>query len=318
VAPGSSTSRAISTRLADEISVKDFGAVGDGVTDDTAAINAAIDAALAGSGALHFPSGTYALSSRIISANNQAHIGPKTLTKNLVMSGDKATIKSTSATPVVYMMMFAANNFGLNLSGLTFDLNQIAWVGLRIEDLATSSGFATKVNEVNIDRCIFENSFKTTTSLEGWQSNGGLQVLGGYRQIRITNTVTRNHSRAVNTNNPTVSSTVGMLITQNFSDSVNAFPQNILIDSCTIENIINSETTRSTQNLDTDGISMFGGLTDSTAFAPCKSTVTNNTFINCKGRALKFQCDEVIVANNQTRLAINCCGTTPDVNGFTL
>jgi hypothetical protein len=216
------------------------------------------------------------------------------------------------------MMMFSANNFGLNLRGLTFDLNQIAWVGLRIEDLATSSGFGTKVNEVNIDRCIFENSFKTTTTLEGWASNGGLQVLGGYRQIRITNTVTRNHSRALNTNTPTVSSTVGMLITQNFSDSVNAFPQNILIDSCTIENIINSETTRSTQNLDVDGISMFGGFTDSTSFAPCKATVTNNTFINCKGRALKFQCDEVIVTNNQTRLAINCCGTTPSVNGFTL
>jgi hypothetical protein len=318
VGTGVSWSLTSYAKNSDFLNVKDFGARGDGVTDDTAAINAAIDTALAGNGAVYFPTGTYALSSRVVSANNQAHIGPKTLTKNLVMFGDKATIKSTSATPVVYMMMFAANNFGVNLSGLTFDCNQIAWVGFRIEDLTTSSGFGTKVNEVNIDRCVFENSFKTTLSLEGWQSNGGLMVIGGYRQIRVTNTTTRNHSRALNTNNVAVSSTIGMLISQNFSDATNAFPQNILIDSCTIENISNSETTRSSQNLDVDGISMFGGFTDSTAFAPCKATVTNNTFINCKGRALKFQCDEVICTNNQTRLAVNCCGTTPAVNGFTL
>lgn len=312
------TTRTLQNKLRDVISVKDFGAIGDGSTDDTAAINTAIDAALAGNGALYFPTGTYVLSSRIISANNQAHIGPKTLTKNLVMFGDNATIKSMSATPVVYMLLFSANNFGLTLNGLTFDLNQIAWVGMRIEDLAISGGFGTKTNEVNIDRCVFENSFKTTTTLEGWQSNAGVMVLGGYRNVKITNTTSRNHSRALNTNTYGSSSTLGILIEQNNADSVNAFPQNILIDSCTIENIINSETTRSTQNLDCDGISMFGGFTDSTAFAPCKATVTNNTFINCKGRALKFQCDEVIVTNNQTRLAINCCGTTPAVYGFTL
>jgi hypothetical protein len=39
--------------------VKDFGAVGDGVADDTAAIQNAITAANAGSGVLYFPEGTY-------------------------------------------------------------------------------------------------------------------------------------------------------------------------------------------------------------------------------------------------------------------
>ena len=41
------------------VNVKDFGAVGDGVTDDTAAIQAALDHVAANGGTLYFPAGTY-------------------------------------------------------------------------------------------------------------------------------------------------------------------------------------------------------------------------------------------------------------------
>jgi hypothetical protein len=65
-ATGSTTPRTLANRAADVVNVKDFGAVGDGVTDDTAAIQAARDfiskpkyPTLGYANTLVFPAGTY-------------------------------------------------------------------------------------------------------------------------------------------------------------------------------------------------------------------------------------------------------------------
>jgi len=70
----------VQAKLRETVSVKDFGAVGDGVTDDTAAIQAAIDALFpamnnfAQTPKLHFPAGNYLISSGIII--NSAGVNP--------------------------------------------------------------------------------------------------------------------------------------------------------------------------------------------------------------------------------------------------
>ena len=53
--------RSVRSRLQDSVSVKDFGAVGNGVADDTAAIQAALDASLS----VYIPSGTYKVSAQL-------------------------------------------------------------------------------------------------------------------------------------------------------------------------------------------------------------------------------------------------------------
>lgn len=59
--------RTIQNKLRETLSVKDFGAVGDGVADDTAAIQAALNAAK-NSSALLFPAGVYRITSTLVIA----------------------------------------------------------------------------------------------------------------------------------------------------------------------------------------------------------------------------------------------------------
>jgi hypothetical protein len=67
-AGGSAATRTIQDKLRDIVSVKDFGAAGDGVTNDTAAIQAAI-AAILPTGIVFFPSGRYVHTGLTVSAN---------------------------------------------------------------------------------------------------------------------------------------------------------------------------------------------------------------------------------------------------------
>jgi hypothetical protein len=60
----------VEAKLAQTVSVKDFGAVGDGATDDTAAIQAAINS---GAASVFVPKGTYAIASQLTLSNCSLH-----------------------------------------------------------------------------------------------------------------------------------------------------------------------------------------------------------------------------------------------------
>jgi len=91
-APGAgAVVRTVESRLSDTVSVKDFGAVGDGVTDDTAAIQAA----LAASSSILIPPGIYEVSSTI------------TLSSNDYIRLESATIRNTTTTDPVFQFIGA-------------------------------------------------------------------------------------------------------------------------------------------------------------------------------------------------------------------
>lgn len=70
--PTGAINRAINLKLAETASVKDFGAVGDGTTDDTTAINNALASGVA---SIFFPVGNYAISSQLVVASNTTIFG---------------------------------------------------------------------------------------------------------------------------------------------------------------------------------------------------------------------------------------------------
>lgn len=73
-APGA-VQQTVQTKLEQYVSVKDFGAVGDGVADDTAAIQAAIDEAHAQTGfSVYFPSGVYRTTSTLNISNSDIRL----------------------------------------------------------------------------------------------------------------------------------------------------------------------------------------------------------------------------------------------------
>jgi len=113
-ATGTTFARNLVTRTADVINVKDFGAVGDGVADDTAAIQAALIHAQAIGKTCYIPSGRYLITSKLtISGNNLSIIG----------DGDsRSIIYTTSNITMLELDNTAAMNNGV-ISNIGFDAN---------------------------------------------------------------------------------------------------------------------------------------------------------------------------------------------------
>jgi polygalacturonase len=131
---GSTTGRTLATRFAELVNVKDYGAVGDGVTDDTTAIIAA-SAALGSGQTLYFPSGTYLISRSGFSdftsvyGNNVVDL---TDLENIRLQGDNAVIKIVDHDISTYG--------GLMFASLT-DCNTVVVEGFRFD--MTFTGYKT-------------------------------------------------------------------------------------------------------------------------------------------------------------------------------
>lgn len=80
------TARTAQAKMRDTVSVKDFGAVGNGIADDTAAITAAINS---GSTYVVFPQGTYLVSAEIVAQDN------------VFLVFQNVTLKASGNTPVL-------------------------------------------------------------------------------------------------------------------------------------------------------------------------------------------------------------------------
>jgi len=147
--------RTVESKLQDMVSVKDFGAVGDGVTDDTSSIQAAVIATSSSGATLFFPQGTYILSNLT---------WPTTFSVNGEGIG-RTTIKWKAASAETNLI----NLSGLitaSISGITFDSNR--------QNQSDSTGYYGAIggtisngSKLRINKCEFLNGRITDIYLIG-------------------------------------------------------------------------------------------------------------------------------------------------------
>lgn len=109
--------RPFNEKLAETVSVKDFGAVGNGIADDTAAIQAAIDAACnEGFGTVFLPAGVYKITSTLTDYNTvSATSNGKTI--RLVGVGSSEVSTDTPLTKIITVGAIVGIKFNGNRSG---------------------------------------------------------------------------------------------------------------------------------------------------------------------------------------------------------
>lgn len=133
----------VQAKLRQYVSVKDFGAVGNGVADDTAAIQAAINSAVTLNNSVYFPSGTYQITSTISLPNNIALVGETE--RNVNVGGN-----------VYGVMLRTSNNIVMmQTSAVLPDLTN----GIRIENISFygngSTGTALVIGVDNVSSISF-------------------------------------------------------------------------------------------------------------------------------------------------------------------
>ena len=226
-----SVSRSLNSKLGEFLSVKDFGAKGDGATDDTTAIQAAMTYIAANGGSLFFPEGVY------ISTNVSV-----TLSAAVNLIGYQATLSFSVANGIG--MQITGYPYDITISGITFDGNNTTARCLYIVEGGV----------LDISSCTFKSSHQT-----GANDNSGLRVEGRFTDVLLTRVITKDHSRDLGAGTPATEGTDGILITTDGSGNA---PVRVVFDNCKAQDIKNGETAATTDNFNANGFRVEGKYSD--------------------------------------------------------
>jgi hypothetical protein len=181
--PAGAVNRTIFEKLSDIISVKDFGAIGDGATDDTVAIQAAIDS---GNSAIFFPSGTYLVSDTLTISQSQFTLyGDGGLKSSPVIEAATNTFAIITANGATPQSLLTFNNLTLRYGTYGFQANVALSGGIGILD-------RTEFVNVTFDRqtvCgLYADATQKIIIGEMWNCLfsycvGGIKTLGGNSSI---------------------------------------------------------------------------------------------------------------------------------------
>jgi hypothetical protein len=156
-------SRRLQDRLSDVVSVKDFGAVGDGVANDTAAFIAAIATGLD----VYVPSGTYLITATLtMSTYNQQLYGPRS-----------AVLQCTMASSVPALVLSGSSG-RQRVTGLTFNASNCPKI-ISIQSPQVQVFFTWLTNSTSGGVCIYQENENVGANIYCFGSMIGYNYLHG-------------------------------------------------------------------------------------------------------------------------------------------
>jgi hypothetical protein len=170
--------RSAASKFGDVVSVKDFGAVGDGVADDTAAITAAFAAV----NAVMFPTGTYRITSTIaVTGGKYIESSNAVINKDfngvgLAFTGGSTFNYVTGTLSVVGVGTFASNTASPSANpsahGITITNNRVIVDGSLISNNNQGNGVLFTSSGGNSNRCVLTDIRCTGNGVNGIRFSG--------------------------------------------------------------------------------------------------------------------------------------------------
>jgi hypothetical protein len=164
----------VTSKLQERVSVKDFGAAGNGVADDTAAIQAAVNAASSAGVCLFVPEGTYAISSTIAFGST---------CKGITGSGAGSKLLAVGSAFANYspLLFFNGSADGVTIKDLKFKVSNTSYPFVQCLQLQGVTGGL-------LSNLVFEESGYTAVYLAGSQGVTVSDLLitsTGFRAVRV-------------------------------------------------------------------------------------------------------------------------------------
>ena len=304
--------RTVQSKLRDVISVRDFGAVGDGVTNDTNAILNAL-AALTSGGALYFPKGTYVLwrgdgaaPADTIAVNNVKIYGDGAASK--ISGFNAAGVISNDVGGQQYNIFQATNRSNITIRDMAFEgyLSPVvlySCTNVTVDNIY-DNGQLTNTNKYMRDKSVYINKGSDIRIVNSRFENAffGVYVIGDNTTQAsrvITNACSFEHTTPAGQYDATFP--VGVYWV--YSDGC-------IVNGCTFKNIYSSVDGGNTGTGMGYGVYEGDGLSTSGA-------ITNNTFVfDAKGSKNAFaiyinEMQECTISGNAFHVPTG--GRTPEV-----